>query len=195
MHPAESGFVDIARRFATLGAQVAQAFEQGQRQLRLDLVLSQERLCTIEGTRLSLAAIEQLRQLVGAHKQALGKLVTESSAEFAAVVAKLPTQLLAEKQAAIATSLNGQLQAYSEFYQARAQWMDAAEGICRLIDARRESCMFSAAGVDFVSDEDLLRFQELLEKLEAAHQAEVAGLGERSARLVRSLTVLGLTAG
>jgi hypothetical protein len=195
VHSAEIEFVNIARSFATLGAQVAQTFERGQQQLQLDRVLSQERLCTVEGTQLSLAALEQLRQLVAAYKQAFGKIVTESSARFAAVVGQLPPELQAEKQAAVASSLNWHLQAQSEFYRAREQWMNAAEGICRLIDSRRASCTFSDAGVDFAADEDLLRFQELLVEIEAAHQSEVAGFQQRMSRLTSSLSVLGLTVG
>ncbi|GFE81610.1 hypothetical protein GCM10011487_36100 [Steroidobacter agaridevorans] len=191
MHPAEAELVNVARRFAAVGAQVAQTFEQGQRQLRLDLLLSQERLCTAEGAQTSLAALEQLRHLVAAHKQAFSKFVTESSAQFAAVLAQLPPELQPEKQAAITASLNRQLQAQAEFYRAREQWMEAAEAICRLIDSRRASCTFSDGGIDFAADEDLLRFQELLLKIEAAHQSEVAGLQQRMFRLTSSLTLLG----
>ena len=59
-------FVEIARKYGTLGVQAAQAFNQ--QQLALDQVLTRSRLQTSEGTATSLAYLERLRRLTETHK-------------------------------------------------------------------------------------------------------------------------------
>lgn len=71
-------------------------------------------------------------------------------------------------------------------------WLDAAEEICFLIESRRETCSFSADGVDLSDDDDLARFSELLNIIQATQEADVTSLQERLARLSRSAAVVGI---
>lgn len=192
MHPAELKFVELAKRFATVGVQAAQAYNQEQAKLRLDLVLTQERLSSAEGTRESKHVLAQLRQLTEAHKQAYRKVVVAATAELMAAIAEMPTETQSERHTGLVSSINWQLGAQADFYATRERWMDAAEGICELIDSRRATCTFSEAGVDFAEDEDLAQFSELLTAIEEAHHAEVAALKDRLERLGRAASVLGI---
>lgn len=192
MHAAELKFVELAKRFATLGVQVAQAYNQEQSKLELDLVLTQERLSSSEGTRESRRVLTQLRQLTEAHKQAYQKVVVAATAELTAAIAEMPTETQSERHTGLVSSINWQLNAQADFYATRERWMDAAEAICELIDARRATCTFSEAGVDFAADEDLAQFSRLLTAIEQAHHEEVAALKERLERLGRAASQLGI---
>lgn len=64
MHPADTKFIGLARRFAAVGVQAAQAYnqEQAKLQLQLELVLSQEQLSSHTGMQLSLATTSTLKR-------------------------------------------------------------------------------------------------------------------------------------
>ena len=192
MHPAELRFLEIAQRFATVGIQAAQAYNQEQGRLDLDHVLTQERLATPEGTQQSLQTLAQLRRLTAAHREAHSTFVLAASSELAAALAQLPPEMQSERQAGLVDSINWQLNAQAEFYATRERWTTAAEAVCRLVDERRASCTFDAAGVDFADDADAGRFVELLGVIEDAHRSEVEALKERLTRLGQSAAALGI---
>ncbi len=192
MHPAELKFIELAKRFATVGVQAAQAYNQEQAKLKLDLVLTQERLSSADGTRESQHVLMQLRQLTEAHKQAYRKVVVAATSELTAAIAEMPTELQSERHAGLVASINWQLSAQADFYATRERWIDAADGICQLIESRRGTCTFSEAGVDFEADEDLARFSEYLTAIEQAHLAEVAALKDRLERLGKAASLLGV---
>lgn len=195
MHPAEFRFVELAKRFAILGMQTAQAYNQQQAELKLDLVLSQARLSTPDGTHASQQTIGHLRQLTEAHKHAYKLVVLAATSEITAAIAEMPSERQSAHYTGLVASINWQLHAQAHFYSLREQWMDAAEEICELIASKRETCTFSEAGVDFAQDADLLRFSELLGVIEHAHLAEVEAIKERLDRLGQAISVLGIGAG
>jgi hypothetical protein len=194
MHPTEAQFMEIARRYIAVAAQVAVAFEQGQAGLQLESVLSPLRLSSAAGTQESLTALHGLSDLVRAHKQAFEKFVVTFSAELAAVTASLPQDIADSHRAGLIASLNWQLDAQGRFYAGRERWIAAAADICHLLNARRETAHFSPEGVSFADDEDNDRFDALLAVIEEVHQQEVVLLGERTDRLARAAATLGLRA-
>lgn len=74
----------------------------------------------------------------------------------------------------------------------RERWIDAAEEICFLIESRRQTCVFSEAGVDFSDDKDLESFGELLAVVDEIHQLEVVRMQERLERIARAAALLGV---
>jgi len=194
MHPTETQFVAIAGRYVVVAAQVAVAFEQGQAALQLESLLSLQRLSSAAGTQESLTALHRLSDLVRAHKQAYEKFMVTFSAELSAVMASMSEDLVESHRGGLIASLNWQMLAQSRFYEGRERWIDAATGICHLLDARRETARFSHEGVSFADDEDHDRFDALLAVIEEVHQQEVASLGERTDRLARAAAALGLRA-
>lgn len=175
--------------------QTAQAYHQEQAGLKLDLVLSQARLSTTEGTHESQRMIAHLRQLTEAHKQAYKLVVLNAASEITAAIAEMPSEKQSKHHTGLVTSVNWQLQAQAHFYATREKWIDAAEEICELIASKRETCTFSDAGVNFEEDADLLRFSELLGVIEHAHLTEVEALRERLERLAQTLSALGIRNG
>lgn len=193
MHPAEVQFIAVAKRYAGVGMQAAKAFNDVQAKLQLELVLSQERLASTQGTAESVAALERLSDLTRVHKEAFAKVVLTSSSALAAALAAMPEHLQEEHRSRLVATVNWQLRAQSEFYSNRERWIAAATQICNLIESRRESATFSDEGVDFSNDEDLDRILSLMAVIKETHQLEVAQLNERLSRLARSAIILGLS--
>lgn len=192
MHPAEIAIIEVGKRYAAVGLQAAQAYNIEQAKLQLEKVLSQERLSSAEGTRLSLGSLADLERLTAAHKDTFGKVVVACTRELNAAMAELPAELQDLHRSGIVESVNWQLIAQSVFYKNRERWITAARGICELIDSHRSACIFSEAGVDFADDAHLARFGELLSTVEETHELEVKQLQERMDRLARSMATLGM---
>lgn len=190
MHAAARVLIDVAQRCAAVGLHAAQAYNQAQSKLDLDLVLTQERLSTTEGTRQSRQVLTELRRLTETHKSAYATIVLAATAELRAAITEMPMNLQGEYNTGLVASINWQLNAQSASYATREQWLDAAEAVCELIDSKRETCTFSEEGVRFESDADLARFSELLGVIEQAHQSEVAAVKERLERFGRAATLL-----
>ena len=133
-----------------------------------------------------------MRRLTAAHKEVYSKVVLAATAELASALVDMPTEMRDERQVGLVSSINWRLNAQAEFYANRERWLDAAEEICFLIESRRETYSFSANGVDLSDDDDLARFSELLNIIQATHEAEVTALQERLARLSRSAAVVGI---
>lgn len=83
-------FIALASRYAAVGLQAAQALNEQQHSLGLDQVLSQSRLQTSAGTAVSTRAIEQLRSLINAQKEAFERILVSASAELLAAVSEVP---------------------------------------------------------------------------------------------------------
>jgi hypothetical protein len=191
MHPTEIHFLEVSKRLAMVGVQVAQAYNQEQAKLNLDAVLSPDRLSSEEGTTESIETLETLRELTQAHKDAYDQFMLTAMSELRAVLEAMPPDIQLEHKSHLASSVNWQLAAQAEFYANRATWIGAAEAICNLIQSRRATCVFTDAGVDFVDDVDLIQFSRLLEKIEETHQVEVSAFQERVSRLNKALSVIG----
>jgi len=190
MHVTELRFIELAKRHALVGMQAAKALNDKQDQLQLELLLSQERLASPEGTAQSRAALEQLSEFMHTHQAAFEQLALTCSAELASALDELPEQLQAEYRAGVVASINWQLEAQSLLYRNRERWIAAAMEICQLIDNCRDAVVFADEGMGFANEEDLERFQALFAIIEEVHQFEVAQLSERSQRLVQALAVL-----
>jgi hypothetical protein len=191
MHAAQIKLVELARRLMAVGVQAASAYNGEQAKLQLDLVLTQARLSSEVGTGESRRSLAQLRELTEAHKLAFKKLTLAVTAELTSAVSELPPELRAATESGMLSSINWQLDAQASFYATRERWLEAAEGICNLVEKNRDRATFTEDGVDFESDEVLSRFTELLGVIEQAHLSEVAALTERLERLGRSLAILG----
>lgn len=194
MHVTELRFIELAKRHALVGMQAAKALNDKQDQLQLELLLSQERLASPEGTAQSRTALEQLSEFMHTHKTAYEQLALACSTELAAALDELPEHRQAEYRAGVIASINEQLEAQSLLYRNRERWIVAAMAICQLIDACRDAVVFAEDGMGFVNEEDLERCQSLFAIIEEVHQCEVVQLSERSQRLVKSLAILAQVA-
>lgn len=193
MQPETAKFIEIAKRSAIVGMHAAQAYNAQQSKLQLELVLSPDRLSTEDGTRLSLAALEQLTALTAAHKAAFEHMVLASASELTAALADLPQSQQEEYRTGLVSSINWHLAAQASFYKHRERWIVAARELCELVDGRRATATFGDDGcVSFADDADVERFQLLMEVIEEVHQTEVESMNERLDRLAKAATVLGL---
>jgi hypothetical protein len=193
MQPDTSRFIEIAKRSAIVGMHAAQAYNTEQAKLQLELVLSPQRLASEEGTRLSLASLEQLTALTRAHRAAFEHVVLSSASELAGALAELPANLQEEYRTGLVRTVNWHLAAQGNFYKNRERWIVAARELCELIDGRRDTATFRDDGaVTFADDTDFERFESLMEVIEEVHQSEVEDMKERLERLAKSASVLGL---
>lgn len=192
MHPTELRFVEIAKRYISIGVQAANAMNMMQGKLQPELILSKERLVTSAGVSASLESLSQLTALTQTHKAAFEKIMVTFSSEYAAAVAEMPEELQAKYSADALASINWQLEAQSKFYLNREEWIASATEICDLVESCRDTCTFSGDTIDFADDDDLERFVCQLERIEEIHQTEVAALAERMRRQQTSLAVLGI---
>lgn len=190
MHEIELRFIAVAKRHALVGLQAAQALNDEQGRLQLELVLAQERLASAAGTAQSRVVLEQLEEFLRTHKAAFEHLTAACTAELAEALAELPEPRQEEYRAGVLASINWQLSAQSLLYRNRERWIAAALDICRLIDDCRSAVLFDDNGMGFANDADLERFQALFAIVEEVHQSEVAQLSERSQRLAESLAIL-----
>lgn len=194
-HPSELTIIDIARRYLSVSVQANQAYQAAQQALSLDIVLSQERLQSTEGTALSLDALARLVALTEAHKTAFQAVVLGSSREMAAATAELPEELRARYTAKFLASTQWQLDAQSTFYAHREHWITTAVEVCSLIESRRATSTFSEHGVHFQDESDMDLFEILMARLDDAHCVEVEAYAVRMERLRNSLAVLGMHTG
>lgn len=192
MHSAEAQFIEVAKRYAVVGMQVTQAFEAETAALRVDLILTQERLSTSAGTKASLAALEALAELTARHKTAFMQVVVASAAALRDVLSELPEQKQVEHGAGIVASVNWQLAAQGEFYDNRGRWIDAAKALCNLVEDRRPTARFLPEGVVFADEADYETFQSLLAVVDEVHHREVQLMTERVERIATSASILGL---
>lgn len=190
MHEPELRFIAIAKRHALVGMQAAQALNDEQGKLQLELALSQERLASAEGTAQSRAALAQLGEFMRTHKAAFEHLALACASELAEALAELPEPRQTEYRAGVLASINWQLGAQNLLYRNRERWIAAALDICQLIDACRDTVLFDDDGMGFTNDDDLERCQALFAVVEEIHQSEVAQLSERGQRLAESLALL-----
>lgn len=191
MHPTELRFVEIAKHYIPIGVQATNAMSMMQGKLKLELVLSSERLETSAGVAASLDTLSQLTALTQTHKGAFEKIVLSYSGEYSAAIAEMPQELQAKYSADAVAAINWQLEAQSKFYVNREDWIASATEICNLVESRRDTCTFGDGTIDFAEDDDLERFISLMERIEEIHQAEVLALAERMSRMKASLAILG----
>lgn len=191
-HPSELKIIEIARRYLLVALQANQAYQAQQNALELDLVLTQERLQTAEGTAMSLDVLARLVVLTQAHKAAFQAVVLASSSELAAATAELPKELRDQYNVKFLATTQWQLDAQSKFYANREHWITTAIDICTLIEARRATSTFGENGVDFHNDDDFDLFELLMARLNDAHLVEVEAYDVRMQRMRNSLTVLGM---
>jgi uncharacterized protein YukE len=189
----QDSLIQIARRYAQLGMQVAKAYHQRQAELELDKVLMPERLSTPAGTAASIATLEELRELTATHRQAYQKLMVAFAGEMAKALEALPEAVRDAERDRIVPLLEWQFNAQREFYENRARWIAAAQEVCELIDERRAKLTFTDDGVLFEADDDLDRFQALMSSLDEMQQRETEQLAQRIERMKRSAAALGMT--
>jgi hypothetical protein len=187
----DARILEIGKRYIAIGIQVSNAYAAEQAKLRLDIVLSRERLCSEDGTLESLAAIEQLSELTRAHKALFEKISTASSSEIAAALSEFPDHEKNKQLSELVATINWHLISQSEFYRAREQWIDAATRICRLIQSCRNTAIFTDT-VQFANDDECTEFEQQMLRIEEAHHLEVRLMNEKMARLTKSLGVLGI---
>jgi hypothetical protein len=192
MHPSEAEFSDVAKRFFAVSVQTAQAYHQAQSALQLDSVLSQDRLCSTAGTNESLKTLKQLAELTAAHKMTFQKVVLALSSALAHAISGLPEDKQIQYQSSVVASLNWNLSAQSDFYTDRERWIQAANAICHLVEARRSTSRFGEQGIVFADDHDADAFDALLLVIEEVHQLEVERMKERLSRLSQSAQILGI---
>ncbi len=192
MHPSEAEFIEVAKRLLAVSVQTAQAYHQAQSSLQLDKVLTQDRLCTAAGTLESLQTLQQLAELTAAHKQSFQNVVLASSSAVAHAISGMPEDKQIHYQSSVVASLNWNLGAQSCFYADRERWIQAANAICHLVEARRATSHFGEQGIVFADDRDADTLDALLLVIEEVHQLEVERLNERLSRFAQSAAILGI---
>ena len=192
MHPTEVKLIEIGKRYALFALQIAKTYNDRQAELQLDLVLSQTRLETTEGTKASLDVLSHLDKLTNAHKAAFTKYVGSSAAEFALALAEMPADLQEKHRAGLLDSVNRQLEIQSEFYVNRKRWIKAAVDICNLIESNRATSTFSEGGVTFADPADHAQLEGLLAIVEETHRFEMELLEKRLACIAASASVFSL---
>jgi hypothetical protein len=192
MHPSEAEFLEVAKRCLAVSVQTAQAYHQAQSALQLDKVLTQDRLCSVAGTLESLQTLQQLAELTAAHKVTFQKVVLASSSALAHAISGMPQDKQIQYQSSVIASLNWNLSAQSDFYTDRERWIQAANSICHLVEARRATSRFGEQGIVFADDHDADAFDALLLVIEEVHQLEVERLEERLSRIAQSAQILGI---
>lgn len=191
INPVEQQLFEIAQRNAAVAMQACTQYAAEQQKLRLEGVLSMDRLCSDEGTIASLAAIGRMRELTELHKTFFQGFMIRSSAETIAVLNGLPESEQSDYLKSLAERTNWHLASQSAFYETREQWIDAATRVCLLIQSCRQTAIFTDA-VQFSHDEEYEEFTLQMTRIEAAHQEEVRLLNEKLKRLSGSLAVLGV---
>lgn len=192
MPTSPDSLLQIARRYAHIGMQVARAYHQSQAELALEQVLAQERLASPAGTATSIATLEELRALTATHRQAYQKIMLAFAGEMARALDELPEALRDAERERIVPMLEWQFNAQREFYDNRERWIAAAEAVCELIDEHRAKLTFTDDGVLFEGDDALERFQTLMASVDELHQREVEQLAQRGERMKRSAAALGM---
>ncbi len=107
-----------------------------------------------------------------------------------AALAKLPEPQRMEQQNGMVASLNRHIALQAAFYDNRHRWLDAAAGLCTLIDQHRALINFTSAGVEIDDDDVLDRFNALAAVSEEIHHIETAALQERLACIRQAMAVL-----
>ena len=192
MHPSESEFIEVAKRCLSVSVQAAQAYNQAQAALQLDVVLSQDRLSTTAGTQLSLQTLEQLSALTKAHKATFQQVVLGATSALVETMSGMPEALQQEHRSSLVTTVNWHLSAQSDFYADRERWIQAAIAICHLVEARRATSHFGEHGIVFADDRDADALDAHLQVLEEVHQLEVVRMNERLSRMAQSAAILGI---
>ena len=82
-------------------------------------MLTEHRLCSADGTRLSVSTLSQLHRLTAAHKEVYSKVVLAATAELASALVDMPTEMRDERQVGLVSSINWRLNAQAEFYANR----------------------------------------------------------------------------
>lgn len=172
---------DIARRYTMLAIQLAGAYNQAQSGLKLNELLLPGTLSSAEGRARSLATLDQLREITDTHRAAYAKFMEAWAGETGAVLAGVPAEQRRELREGTMDRFQRHIALQAEFYDNRARWIDAAGGICRLVDEANPA--FGDDGLRFASDADAARFEELLTAVGDTHRREVALYNERMAQV------------
>ena len=190
MTSSESRLIELAQQIGAVGMQAAKAYNEAQANLKLEQVLTPERLSTDTGTGESLATLDALSALNSSHKKMFQKFVTAAVAQLTTVLAEVPEERATALRDGMIRSLNWNLDAQAMFYARREEWIVVATSICQLIESRRHSIAFTRDGLEFESDDDLGQFSRLVAQADEIHQLEVAQTAERLARLAKSMAIL-----
>ena len=180
MNRAEVYYLELAKRFAAVAGQFAQAFVQANTRLDMGAILTPARLANSEGTRLSLAALAEMKKLNQAHQASYQKFMLSYANEMTAAVDALPTGVAEQCRQTMTARLNHELNMQNRFQHAREHWIEAAEAICQLIESRRATCVFSEAGIHFAKKDDRQGFCDLLDIIKDSYRIEMAIAEARS---------------
>jgi hypothetical protein len=168
---------------------LAQTYATHQAELRLELVLSEERLSSLEGLAASMETLARLERLVETHKATWRQWVVETTRQLTTVLEHFPEDERAETSQKLMAVLQWQIEAQHRSVSARAEWIDAAGNICRLAQQGRE-LEPAANGPVFASEEDLAEFHRQLARVDAAAAVEQQLFEEHAARVQHNMEKL-----
>jgi hypothetical protein len=161
---------------------LAQTYAAKQAALRLDEVLGDARLSSLEGIAASLAVIDALEELVALHRAAWQHFVVEGNRQYAAALEDMPENERADALRQLAASLQFNLDVQQRSLAARAEWIDASRIICRLAREGRE--LEPDADVPVFADAAALEeLRRQMARIDAAAALEQALVDERAARI------------
>lgn len=179
----------VALQMMRAGLPLAQTYATHQAELRLELVLSEERLSSLEGLAASLETLAQLERLVETHKAAWRQWVVETTRQLTTVLEHFTEDERAETSQKLMAVLQWQIAAHRRSVAARAEWIDAASIICRLAQQGRE-IEPAANGPVFANEEDLAEFHRQLARVDAAAAVEHQLFEEHAARIWHNMEKL-----
>lgn len=190
-HETEAKLLEIGKRYFAVAIQVSNAYANEQAQLNLERVLSKERLSSKEGTSESLSVIHRISELTKTHKEVFQKIILASAADNSSALAELPELEQKERLSKLSTTIHRHLLSQAAFYEAREQWIDAAAKICNLIQASRETAIFTEV-VQFATAAEHEEFELQMARIEDAHQKEVKIMNEKMDRISKAMLALGV---
>lgn len=186
----QSHIIQLAQQIAMAGAQGAKAYNDAQAALRLELVLTPDRLGSEEGTLESLAALDRLLELNAAHKEMFTKFMTAAIGKMLAAIGELHEVQAEQYRTGLLASVNRQMDAQSRFYVQRDEWIATARRICELVNTHRAAIEFRDGELLFFEDGTLEAFLALVARADELHRLEVEQTAMRLSRLSQSIQML-----
>lgn len=181
--------VHVTLQMMNAGLPLAQTYAAHQAELRLELVLSEERLSSLEGIAASLETLARLERLVETHKAAWRQWVIETTRQLTTELEHFREDERAETSQKLMAVSQWQIEAHHRSLAARAEWIDAAGKICRLAQQGREIEPF-ANGPVFASEEDLAELHRQLARVDGAAAVEQQLFEEHAARVRHNMETL-----
>jgi hypothetical protein len=161
---------------------VVEAYNARQTALRLEQVMTAERLSSLDGIAASLATIDALELFVEEHRAAVQAWLLVATQQLTTALDELDPGERAASGRSLTAALQHQLDHLQCGLEARADWIAAARAIFLLARRGRDSAPH-VRGLVFASEEDVEEARRQGERLDAAAAVQHRLLEESLARI------------